>query len=661
MRIITTCFFFFILVSYIRVSAQQASDAKSPRILILLDESSSMLDDWTPGHPRYNAARNIILSLMDSVYEVNPDVEFSLRVFGHQHVMQEKDCHDTRNEVMFSRNNITQMMLRLESIQPLGVTPIAYSLKEAAENDLVNENRYAYSIVLITDGGESCGGNICDVVKTLVNKKIFFKPYIVSLIDDGSLRNQYSCMGEYLQATKPNDIPKTIGTIVEAYRPMLRMEAAPPQPSQAPKPIPVVTTIDLPKTPTPAPPKDTTPVVATPRSEPVKPVIKTSPLLEATTKISIRTKLHPLKIIYPPVFVYIRPLPPAPPIKILEDEPVIPPRVAETAVKLIPRKPARYRLLYLEAYLEPRKLPAVPPIKILDDEPIATVPQAPKPAPPTPPAPKPATPKPPVTSTPASEKPAPTTVTSEQAEETTVSVYFTNGRGKYYHTTPQILLTDVTTGQPVKKFYRTIDANGNPDPQTGIPAGNYIVSVVGRNGTLKGSKVTIKEKNKNRIDIVVTSGSLQFQYRGAPDKPINDFSAVVVQRQVAAGKVIKQKCSAQLQYEPGNYYIEVNTLPVTRRNVEIDFGTTLLEIDQPGYVQFTNQQAMGTIKLLQTLGDSFAAFYNMEIPGNPELQKLRLQPGAYQARFRNPKVAYGGEIIVLFKVKSNAITEVELK
>ncbi len=194
---------------------------RQPRILLLADASSSMLQPWGASSTRFKTAGAIISSLMDSIYAVNAGVEFGLRVYGHQSPAQANDCMDTKQEVMFSKNNATQMGLRMASLRPFGVSPIAFSLQEAAANDLTDDARNAYAIILITDGGESCGGNICDVVQRLIERKIYFKPYIISLVNDTPLRKQYACLGTYLQAAAPEDIPAAIHTIVEAYRPQL--------------------------------------------------------------------------------------------------------------------------------------------------------------------------------------------------------------------------------------------------------------------------------------------------------------------------------------------------------------------------------------------------------------------------------------------------------
>ncbi|MFI5195642.1 MAG: VWA domain-containing protein [Chitinophagales bacterium] len=223
MRLIGFLIFLLSIFSDYASFAQKQGELTQSRILILLDESSSMIQSWAGGKQKYKAADELILRLMDSIYAVNNQVEFSLRVFGHQHTVAENNCYDTKNEVSFSKDNRTQISFRLDDIHPLGVTPIAYSLEQAAEHDLVDEQHNAYSIILITDGGESCNGDICQVMKKLIKNKVYFRPYIVSLEDDPALKITYSCMGDYLQVTKDDDIPKAVNTIVEAFRPIIKL------------------------------------------------------------------------------------------------------------------------------------------------------------------------------------------------------------------------------------------------------------------------------------------------------------------------------------------------------------------------------------------------------------------------------------------------------
>ncbi|MBX9449267.1 MAG: hypothetical protein KL787_05925 [Taibaiella sp.] len=78
----------------------------------------------------------------------------------------------------------------------------------------INDLRYAYSIILVTDGGESCNGSICEVMERVVNYKISFQPYIVSLLDYEPLRKEYECMGKYMIVEDNEDFEPVISAIM---------------------------------------------------------------------------------------------------------------------------------------------------------------------------------------------------------------------------------------------------------------------------------------------------------------------------------------------------------------------------------------------------------------------------------------------------------------
>ena len=259
-------------------------------------------------------------------------------------------------------------------------------------------------------------------------------------------------------------------------------------------------------------------------------------------------------------------------------------------------------------------------------------------------------------------KPKETAFTSERedAKETTLSILFTDGRGKFYASTPQLQLMDAVTGKLVKQFYRTVDAAGNPDPQS-IPAGSYNLLVAGRANMLM-RRIVVEKDKKNKIIVKVSHGSLRFRYEDAPDRPVTEFDAIVNIR-FEPGPTVKQRCTAELEYAPGNYYIEVNTMPVSRFNTDIDFGaTTEIQIPQPGYVQFTNKTPLGSISLFTPLGNKFVRFYGLRISGNPASQRLQLKPGVYEVHWvKNPAAPFATETVERFNVKSNSVTEVELQ
>ncbi len=79
-------------------------------------------------------------------------------------------------------------------------------------------------------------------------------------------------------------------------------------------------------------------------------------------------------------------------------------------------------------------------------------------------------------------------------------------------------------------------------------------------------------------------------------------------------------------------------------------------------MQFTNTNAIGKVALYTPLGDQFVRFYVLDVNGTPAGQKLRLQPGVYEAHFRkNANTPGQQETVQKFIVNSNNTVEVELK
>ncbi|RYD52240.1 MAG: VWA domain-containing protein [Sphingobacteriales bacterium] len=671
-----------LLAAPLWASGQQRSAFKEPRILLLVDGSSSMLQPWKGTENRFQTTARLIDNLMDSMYRLNPDVAFALRVYGHQSVVSDSNCYDTRREVMFSKNNRDQMSLRMASLHPLGVSPIAYSLQQAAEEDLIDEEHYSYSIILITDGGESCGGDLCAVARLLEQRSIFFKPYIISMVDYAPLAGQYACLGTYLTVSRPDQMKPTIQTILDAYRPIFRKLAE--TPVEAPRPKPVETPAVV--TPVPKPsaiaPRSmaqlsvknaplrfpvTIPAIAIPSHRSIPPV-----------PLPARQELPVVVTVPPPVVPVLKPVPepnvtipllafldryvpaPANPARPNLPQPLRIPDVQRPALE---REPETIALLSFVVRRRPvyemttpvlaartRPVPAVAlPKAIEDPKPVVAATPAPQPVRPTPTKPAPPAPKP--------TKPTPVeyTARTEAAAESGLQVFFSDGKGKFYKSSPQLELREPKTGRIVKRFFRTVDANGQPDLQP-VPAGNYDVVVTGRSNVM-ARNITIEPTQKMNLIMVVTNGSLRFSYSENPGRPVSEFEASVVRRFADDNTIVKQKATEELPYEPGNYYLEINTLPVTRRNLDIDFGgATEIQIAEPGWVQFTNTAPVsGKVVLYQPLGDGFASFLQLNITGDLGTQKIRLQPGTYEARWVTGPSGTP-PTIVRFQVKSNQIT-----
>ncbi len=170
--------FIFIVCSFSTYG--QTLEDKHHRVLILLDASLSMNEPVDGYATKYAAASDIIIRLMDSIYHRNDEVEFGLRVYGHQYPASARQCFDTKLEVQFSRDNIEQMKMRLANVKPRGISNTYTALKEALEYDISSTNNYVYHILIITDGGEACNDkDICSLSDLLKYKQVA-SPCIVS-------------------------------------------------------------------------------------------------------------------------------------------------------------------------------------------------------------------------------------------------------------------------------------------------------------------------------------------------------------------------------------------------------------------------------------------------------------------------------------------------
>lgn len=182
------------------------------RILFLLDASGSMLEQWErPNQTRWSVAKSILIKLVDSLGQ-NNKLELGLRVYGHRSPQEIKNCKDTWLEVPFKPRSHTLIIQKLNEIKPKGVTPITYSLEQAA-NDFPTSAGYRNIVILITDGIESCGGDLCAMSNAMQKKGVFLRPYIIGL----GLKTEKSleCAGRYIDADTPGKFNDVLNEAIE--------------------------------------------------------------------------------------------------------------------------------------------------------------------------------------------------------------------------------------------------------------------------------------------------------------------------------------------------------------------------------------------------------------------------------------------------------------
>jgi Mg-chelatase subunit ChlD len=128
---------------------------------IVVDASRSM---WgrMHGEPKMVVAKEI---LQDVSYWFPEDLQLALRAYGSTSPSDSADCADSALLVPFGDQNREPIRAAIAGLRPLGQTPIAYALNQAARDfGTLQDDR---AVVLVTDGIESCGGDPVQAAREL--------------------------------------------------------------------------------------------------------------------------------------------------------------------------------------------------------------------------------------------------------------------------------------------------------------------------------------------------------------------------------------------------------------------------------------------------------------------------------------------------------------
>lgn len=159
--------FFIAILCY--STTQAFAKAREKRVIIILDASTPMLTTWNGSMNKYDAASAFISKLQDSLYAIDEDVQFCLRLYGHLYPIDKQNCRDSRLEVYFSKDNRSQIKTRLSVMQPRGIASLGYALQQSVNYDIIDSTDY-YTAILITAADRYCEGNICSIADALRNK-----------------------------------------------------------------------------------------------------------------------------------------------------------------------------------------------------------------------------------------------------------------------------------------------------------------------------------------------------------------------------------------------------------------------------------------------------------------------------------------------------------
>lgn len=120
---------------------------------IVVDASQSMWGQIN-GRSKMEIAKT---TLEDLSYGLPEDISLALRAYGNTSPSKQNNCADSNLLVPFGERNRDYIRGAIAGLRPTGQTPIAYALNQAAQD--FGSTDSARTMVLVTDGIESCGGD----------------------------------------------------------------------------------------------------------------------------------------------------------------------------------------------------------------------------------------------------------------------------------------------------------------------------------------------------------------------------------------------------------------------------------------------------------------------------------------------------------------------
>ncbi len=161
----------------------KAQEQPSP-LLFIYDASGSM---W--GQLDGKTKKEIASEVLSTTVGNLPDNQnIGLIAYGHR---QKGDCDDIEYLVDLSNSSKATVTSTVREINPIGKTPLARSATMAINS--LKESQARATIILITDGIESCDGDLCKVVAEAKANGIEFKLHIVGFGLKEGEKEQLKC------------------------------------------------------------------------------------------------------------------------------------------------------------------------------------------------------------------------------------------------------------------------------------------------------------------------------------------------------------------------------------------------------------------------------------------------------------------------------------
>lgn len=203
---------FLSLILMVLIQHLWAQNNPNPEYLFILDASGSM---WQKLDNEFKIA--VAKTVMkDLVQKLPSTARAGMVAYGHR---SKTDCADIETLIPLAPLDKTTFVSKLNAINPQGRTPIAKSIQHTLA--LLSKESQPVTIILVSDGLETCEGNACELVKQAKKNGAKITVHVVGFGIEEQNISALECIaqaggGQYLPANNAADLIKALDKTIEA-------------------------------------------------------------------------------------------------------------------------------------------------------------------------------------------------------------------------------------------------------------------------------------------------------------------------------------------------------------------------------------------------------------------------------------------------------------
>lgn len=193
-------------------ASSQSARAEGRDAILVFDASGSM---WgkVGGRHKIEIAREVVADVVGSLPK---DTRLGLMAYGHN---RKGDCEDIELLLPVGPVNPKELLSKVNGILPKGKTPLTTAIRMAVAKLKIGEN--AASVILITDGIETCGGDPCALAKELAAQGLDFTAHVIAFDLSSNEAASIRCLadetgGLFLEAGDENGLERALISAFEA-------------------------------------------------------------------------------------------------------------------------------------------------------------------------------------------------------------------------------------------------------------------------------------------------------------------------------------------------------------------------------------------------------------------------------------------------------------